>query len=911
MTDASRRSAKSSPGETSSPLNLEQQRKRAKDLLRQFRRGGKKQPLAIQRFARHLPRTQGLSQPAIAALSLTLSEAQLVIAREGGFPSWPRMKLAIEVSKSEAGRLTALIQAAVHGQPSRVRALLDVDPGLPTRSLHAACALGDRRAALELLECRPSEADQPGGPYSWTPLLYTTCAGLAANESSAEPRIGIATKLLQLGADSTVFAEDSRLPQGARTPLSGAIRYVKSAELLERLLNAGAARTERLWNTSMVGHAAELDDIRCLELLLPLRPPSWEMRGALSVAVLQHRLPAIALLLKAGADPNSSGVWGSTGTVVHDAILARCDSRILEALREKGANLADPDRDGRTPWQIAFRTDNEAAVDFLHQHGFNEEPHSIDQLLQAAFQGDANRVSSLRSASPDPARHLRRTDHQLLSWAIRQRREEIVPLLLRAGLDPTVPDDEGDLPLGLAARRGNPHLVRRLLEHGAEASDADLNGRTPLEQALLGPDTAKDSVVDALHTAGADAHKVSNIPADESALSHKLRVAGAVERDDLTDSFERAADAIVNGDREVLVRLLQDEPSLCQARSLRPHRATLLHYLGANGLEEHRQKTPQNAVEIMQCLLEAGSVPDALARTYGGGPAQTTMALLASSSHPADANLQGALIRTLVAGGANPDGLDHDGLPMATAVAFRCRQAVDALVDLIHQSNVVFAAAAGQVELLATQMGSQGRLRDGFDHCRVPWLHMSRDPQRAAQQALVAAAQFGRLEVVEFLLQQGVDGKDAPLDNGVTALHEACFFGDRAVVERLLDHGANPGQRENLYRSTALGWAREGRHEEVFALLLERHEPDFFDSVEFNLVQHARSHLERDASQVDAPEGRGNLLRYAARTGMTAMVELLLEKGADRALADDVGRTALDFAKDEGHDEIVSLLSSS
>ncbi|UJJ30922.1 DUF1835 domain-containing protein [Halopseudomonas maritima] len=65
-------------------LNLEQQRKRAKDLLKSLNAGD---PDALQRVSQHLPpRSQ----------TLRLADAQLVIAREAGFASWPRLKQHIE-----------------------------------------------------------------------------------------------------------------------------------------------------------------------------------------------------------------------------------------------------------------------------------------------------------------------------------------------------------------------------------------------------------------------------------------------------------------------------------------------------------------------------------------------------------------------------------------------------------------------------------------------------------------------------------------------------------------------------------------------------------------------------------------------------------------------------------------------
>ena len=73
--------------------NLEQQRKRARELLNAARAND---PDALRRFAEAHPRLAGRSAAAIAAARLSLHDAQLVIAREYGFVSWPKLKAHID-----------------------------------------------------------------------------------------------------------------------------------------------------------------------------------------------------------------------------------------------------------------------------------------------------------------------------------------------------------------------------------------------------------------------------------------------------------------------------------------------------------------------------------------------------------------------------------------------------------------------------------------------------------------------------------------------------------------------------------------------------------------------------------------------------------------------------------------------
>lgn len=67
--------------------SLEQYRKQAKDLLDGIAR---KVPDALARTVARHPRLQGVAESDLPELSIKLADAQLVIAREHGFESWPK-----------------------------------------------------------------------------------------------------------------------------------------------------------------------------------------------------------------------------------------------------------------------------------------------------------------------------------------------------------------------------------------------------------------------------------------------------------------------------------------------------------------------------------------------------------------------------------------------------------------------------------------------------------------------------------------------------------------------------------------------------------------------------------------------------------------------------------------------------
>ena len=259
-------------------------------------------------------------------------------------------------------------------------------------------------------------------------------------------------------------------------------------------------------------------------------------------------------------------------------------------------------------------------------------------------------------------------------------------------------------------------------------------------------------------------------------------------------NFEAAADAIVLGDEQTLSELLQRDPSLARTRSLREHRSTLLHYCSANGVEDYRQKTPRNAVAITRQLLDAGAEVNAESEAYGGR--STTLMLTATSVHPERAGVQIELLELLLESGATID------VPGGASTVNACLrngrgEAAAFLAGQGGRLDLDGAAGVGLLDVVRSFFAKDGVLRS------------SATPQQLAN-GFGWACEFGRTNVVEFLLQQRIRA-DMPLDPvGTTALHFAALDGQVGVVRLLLAHGANVHAVENRFRATPLGWALHG-----------------------------------------------------------------------------------------------------
>jgi ankyrin repeat protein len=273
---------------------------------------------------------------------------------------------------------------------------------------------------------------------------------------------------------------------------------------------------------------------------------------------------------------------------------------------------------------------------------------------------------------------------------------------------------------------------------------------------------------------------VKHIEAIEQALSPVSR-------------FEASADAIVEGDIAILERLLREDPELVRARSEREHRATLLHYVSANGVEGYRQKTPKNAVEIAKLLLKAGAEVDAEADVYGGGA--TTLRLVATSIHPERAGVQEELMEILLDHGAlinHPQAAGNEESAVNGCLANDRPGAAEFLAARGAKLDLEGAAGVGRLDVVKSFFNDDGRLKPGA-------------MEKQMRAGFIWACEYGRRDVVEFLVDKGVDLRVGE-NTGQTGLHLAAHRGQLEIIKLLVKLGA-PLEAKNAYGGTVLGQA--------------------------------------------------------------------------------------------------------
>jgi ankyrin repeat protein len=154
---------------------------------------------------------------------------------------------------------------------------------------------------------------------------------------------------------------------------------------------------------------------------------------------------------------------------------------------------------------------------------------------------------------------------------------------------------------------------------------------------------------------------------------------------------------------------------------------------------------------------------------------------------------------------------------------------------------------------------------------------------RAGDSALLIFARKGNVEMAKLLIDKGADVNLCNLEK-VSPLMAAASGGNTEVARVLLAHGADVTLEDQRSRTAAI-YAAQGQTE-ILAALLDR-------GVEVN--RRYRNDL--------------TVLMWAAGYGKAETVKMLLDRGADPALKDNRGKTALDIARDNKHAGVVELLS--
>lgn len=465
--------------------SIEHLKQQAKTLQRQVRTN---EPAAVALVAEFHP---GASAPFDG---FRLADAQLVIARQYGFPSWPKLRahlgLVERYSRSphrqpigqpltnqhdladELLRLACLTYGADSlTRIASAREMLAVHPELASASVYTMAAVGEVAALAELLARQPRLANAQGGPYAWEPLLYLAYARLD-DAPPARSTLEAARILLAHGADPNAGYLWEGLPSPF-TALTGAFGegegsrnqppHQHSLVLARLLLEAGADPndSQTLYNRHFNPNDDHLEILFAYGLGQGVGGP-WHAR-------LGSQIHAPAILVQ------DQLIWAARMNYAERVRL------LLEhGVDADGRGSQHPVVHGHTALEVAELNGHAEVAALLRAAG--AAPVSLDAVqsfLAACLRADRAQVEQLRNADTGiVARAMEREPHAMVR-AAEARRPEAVRLLAGLGFDVNAVGRISAL--HQAAWDGDLTLVRLLLDLGADPACLDLaHQSTPL-----------------------------------------------------------------------------------------------------------------------------------------------------------------------------------------------------------------------------------------------------------------------------------------------------------------------------------------------------------------------------------------------------------------------------------------------
>jgi ankyrin repeat protein len=482
--------------------SLQYYKKQAKQLARDCAAG---HSAALTRVRKHHPRLRNIAvdQPH----RLALVDAQLVLAREHNFTSWPKFAQHIETLRiirsleDISDPVTAFLEVAcvdIHGWHrsgtlEHAEMLLARYPETGAASIYIAAVLANEPTVRAFLARDSSLATSPGGPHRWDALTHLCFSRyLRLDKPRADAFTTTARALLEAGASAntgwwdTIDDPPRQVPE---TAIYGAAGIAQHPGLTRLLLEYGADPNDE----ETPYHVAEGDDHTVMRILL--ESGRFNARSLATLLVRKanwHDMEGLHLTLEHGSDPNFLTVWGYTPLQTS----IRCDNSpaMLALLLDYGGDPTLPNsRDGQNAIQMAVRRGRGDILDLFEQRGIALRLSPPDTLIAAFARGDGATARSLADSDPNHMAQLLATGGAVLSDFSGVGNVEGVRCLLDLGVEPGAFHGTADsywdvtretTALHQAAWRARHEVVRELIARGAPIHVLDSKGRTPLAMAV-------------------------------------------------------------------------------------------------------------------------------------------------------------------------------------------------------------------------------------------------------------------------------------------------------------------------------------------------------------------------------------------------------------------------------------------
>lgn len=373
----------------------------------------------------------------------------------------------------------------VSGGLERAKEIVSQHPDLPKADIYAASVVGDADAARTFLDADKESAKRKGGPYGWDPLTHLCFSRfLKIEKDESDKFVRTAKILLDSGANAnTGFYSDEHKPNPTfESAIYGAAGVAHDPRITQLLLDYGADPND----DETPYHAPEWFDNRAMKVLVE----SGKLTP-MSIVTLLHRkldwtnFDSVKWLLEHGADPNAESPWVHRGL---DHSLERDnDLRFIEVLLDHGADPALKSAHGANAIQRAAAMARGDALRLFEQRGFSTHLDGDLALLRACALGDREGAVKIVTDDPGIVARIEAAYPAVVANFAGAGNTEGLRLLLDLGFKiQSRTDSAGSRqagPLHLSVWRERTETVKLLLDRGADVTETDGNGFTPLDLA--------------------------------------------------------------------------------------------------------------------------------------------------------------------------------------------------------------------------------------------------------------------------------------------------------------------------------------------------------------------------------------------------------------------------------------------
>ena len=491
---------------------------------------------------------------------------------------------------------------------------------------------------------------------------------------------------------------------------------------------------------------------------------------------------------------------------------------VAQVLIERSVDLEAVDsRTGRTAIMEAARLGREEIAIMLMNAGCRliATDHSGDTVLHHAVNGGSQRiVKQILNSNKIGIDTRGQGNRTPLHCAAEAMDTQMATLLVRSHSDPNLKDGLQRTPLHISAARGNVEMCEMLLDEGAQLDPHDADGKTPLQLAaetdrahaayalLHRSETSKPNNPELLQSFY-EAVKIGNVRMAQSFLDKGVKLKK------IKVPWKPAAFAAQSGNLDML-RLMIDNK--CNLKEKNPDGWTCLHVAASLGHAGMVQRLLEQKVSWKATTKGKQETALHLAIANGHAAAAETLIIHRDANvqvtdadnqeplHHAIRNGMTSVAQALLAVGAKPNNENKYGWkPIHLAAAYgHVTLAADLIARGVHVGEKLGYPA------FKPSKQTHEAVRRGY-WAEARWPHPASRP-------LHIALEFGQDSVAHMLLTHGakVDGADK---EGWRPLHQAAFSCNPALVEALLQRGANPHATSNDNNTPlALGFRTVGLH---------------------------------------------------------------------------------------------------